>query len=74
MFVGRGGEVCGGEDKVVQGEETSPSRLQQDNTPRELAGGRGLKERPHLLDECGRLERRDKGRSGGKERPLQEWG
>lgn len=36
LFAGRGGdtrEVFGGEDKVVQGKETSPSRLQQDNTP-----------------------------------------
>lgn len=67
LFAGRGGdtrEVFGGEDKVVQRKETSPSRLQQDNTQvwGGMAEGRGLKERQHLLDECGRLESRDKGK------------
>lgn len=56
-------EVCGGENKVVQGRrETSLSRLQLDDTPGKGRGhkGRRLKERPQFLDECGRLERRNK--------------
>lgn len=56
------------EEKIslYRGRETNLSRLQLDDTPgkRRGHGGRGLKERPQFLDECGRLERRNKLRSG----------
>lgn len=66
------------EEKIslYRGRETNLSRLQLDDTPgkRRGHGGRGLKERPQFLDECGRLERRNKLRSGGTERSLRERG
>lgn len=77
------------EEKIslYRGEETNLSRLQLDDTPgkRRGHGGRGLKERPQFLDECGRLERRNKlrsgvrtitsgtGRGGEEERGRLEW-
>lgn len=69
-------EVCGGENKLVQGkrDKSVTTATGRHTGKEEGAWGRGLKERPQFLDECGRLERRNKLRSGGTERSLRERG